>query len=113
MQFRFLTGPEGDASDADCWFAQVRFVFSTKDNKGRTRSCIFVRWYDLARHDRTDEHLSGSIRKLKWETTCMHRNGRTVQLPMYDVVEIDRVIKPAFIQPHPLQPDNFFYNRFV
>ncbi len=74
-------------------------------------SCIFVRWYDVADHDDPDAHLEGSMRKLSWAKTRML--GKKTLVAWYDVIDIERVIKPVFIQAHPTQQDCFFYNRFV
>ena len=31
----------------------------------------------------------------------------------YDVVELRKVVKAVYIQPHPSEPDTFYYNRYV
>ena len=90
-----------------CWFGQVRLIFTMEDRVQRTRECILVRWYDAAEQD---EHLSSSLRKLRWATTRVDsRQLRT----WYDVKLLSDVIRPVLIQEHPTQPDVFFYNRFA
>ena len=100
---------EGGGLD-DCWFGQVRLVFSMEDGAGRTRECILVRWYDAAEFDAHDAHLSSGMRKLRWATTRVDSQER---VPWYDVKLLSDVIQPVLIQSHPTKPDVFYNNRFA
>lgn len=100
--------------DVDCWFGQVRLIFSYQEGEGvhtQTRECIFVRWYDVADFDESDRHLSGPFVKLKWESVKLL--GSNVAEPRYDVVELAKIVKAVYIQPHPSKEGVFFYNRNV
>lgn len=77
----------------------------------QTKECIFVRWYDVAAFDRSDEHLRGPFVKLRWETIKLP--GSNVVEPRYDVVELAKIVKAVYIQPHPNKKGVFFYNRTV
>ena len=72
---------------------------------------MFVRWYDITEFDESDAHMERSMRKLRWAETS--KRGSKTASPWYDVVDIDKVIRPVFIQLHPNQKNHFFYNRFV
>ena len=96
-----------------CWFAQLRLVFSLTDNLGRQHSCALVRWLERV----PDRRLSVDFPfvRLKWEVSV-----RGVQQPRsgsvngrYDVIAVNRIVRPVFLQSHPLQPGVFFYNHFV
>lgn len=102
---------EEDGGVEDAWFGSVRLIFTLHTRTGAQRSCLFVRWYDIADFNDSDSHLERSMRKLHWAET--RKRGSRGACPWYDVVDIDRVIKPVFIQPHPTQRNHFFYNRFV
>ena len=93
-----------------CWFEQVRLIFTMEDHAGGTRECILVRWYDTAEHDERDEHLSSSMRKLRWATT---RSDSPQRAPLYDVKLLINVMKPVLIQGHPTHPGTFFYNKYA
>lgn len=105
---------EDTDEDLDCWFGNVRLAFTYQEGSGsraRTRECIFVRWYDVADFTASDRHLQGSYMKLKWESVRVP--GSAAPQPRFDVVELDKVIKAVYIQPHPTQQDAFLFNRYV
>ena len=95
----------------DAWFGNVRLIFTLHTRGGSQRSCMFVRWYDITEFDESDAHMERSMRKLRWAETS--KRGSKTASPWYDVVDIDKVIRPVFIQLHPNQKNHFFYNRFV
>ena len=102
---------EDTDEDMDCWFGNVRLAFTGSGSRARTRECIFVRWYDVADFTAADRHLQGSFMKLKWEIVRVP--GSTAPQPRFNVVELDKVIRAVYIQPHPTQHDAFFFNRYV
>ena len=93
----------------DCWFGQVRLIFSYEEGEGataRTKEAVLVRWYDKADYNASDRHLQVSFQKLRWAADAAGR-------PYYDVVELQKVLRAVYIQAHPGQEDVFFYNRFI
>ena len=50
------------------------------------------------------------MQRLQWACTAVA--GKLGQ-PWYDVVQLDRICKPIFLQPHPGRKGFFFYNHFV
>ena len=121
MSCRAADDGDGDGIlDADCWFGQVRLVFSFQEGRGatsQTRECLLIRWYDRAAFTDQDRHLCGRFEKLRWERV-QKPAGEAQEEPgstwvRYDVVELRKVVKAVYIQPHPSEPDTFFYNRYV
>lgn len=99
---------EGDDPMEGCWFAQLRMIFSMRDHKGRMRECAFLRWMETAPDDAFDDI---PMQRLTWATTFIQDSRKPV--PHYDVVEINRIVRPVFLQRQPDDPDHFFYNEFV
>ena len=103
------------------WFAQLRLLFSYRSNhSGKMIAAAFVRWYDAADtrkrlpskgrllKGRQDRPLRG-MQRLKWATL---KEGRT-ELPHYDCILADRIIRPVYIQPDPTCPQRFYFNHYV
>ena len=66
-----------------------------------------MRWYDTA-----DGRIGSlTMQHLKWATTKTRRGGPDV--PWYDVIEVDQIIRPVYIQPDPVEDGFFSYNHFV
>ena len=93
------------------WFAQLRLLFSYRANlSGREVPFAFVRWYDAAgRRNRRTGSLT--MQHLRWATTKARHGGPEV--PYYDVIDVDQIIRPVYIQPDPVEDGFFFYNHFV
>ena len=79
-----------------------------------------MRWYDAADtrnrlpskgrllKGRQDRPLRG-MQRLKWATL---KEGRT-ELPHYDCILADRIIRPVYIKPDPTCPQRFYFNHYV
>ena len=75
------------------------------------RECALVRWLQSAPDDAYDEL---QLQRLTWETTRLPTlRGQTRPVPHYDVIEVNRIIKPVFLQRQPSDHSYFFYNEFV
>lgn len=51
------------------------------------------------------------MQHLMWATTKARRGGPEV--PYYDVIDVDQIIRPVYIQPDPVEDGFFFYNHYV
>ena len=99
---------EEDAADTEggCWFAELRLIFSCRDHRSRLRQCAYVRWLQSAPDDAYDEL---QLQRLTWETTRLPtQRGQTRPVPHYDVIEVNRIIKPVFLQRQPSDHSYFF-----
>ena len=50
------------------------------------------------------------MQHLKW-ATIQERGGR--KIPWYDVINIEQIIRPVYLQPDPAEENHSFYNHFV
>ena len=68
-----------------------------------------MRWYEAAKErSRRSRHLT--MQHLKW-ATIQERGGR--KIPWYDVIGVEQIIRPVYLQPDPKEENCFFYNHFV
>ena len=86
------------------WFGQVRLIFTMRDQARRTKEYILVRWYDAAEYNEHNEHLSSSMRNLRWATTRVDSQQR---VHWYDVKLLSDVIRPVWFS-HTLHCQAFF-----
>ena len=98
-------------TEGGCCFAELRLIFSCRDHRSRLRQCAFVRWLQSAPDDAYDEL---QLQRLPWETTRLPTlRSQTRPVPHYDVIEVNRIIKPVFLQRQPSDHSFSFYNDFV
>ena len=68
-----------------------------------------MRWYEAAKgRSRRSRHLT--MQHLKW-ATIQERGGR--KIPWYDVIDVEQIIRPVYLQPDPKEENCFIYNHFV
>ena len=75
---------------------------------GASLQLAFVRWYETAECE-ADEELLG-MQKLKWAKRSVQGKHSDA---WYDVIDLEAIEKPVFLQPHPVQRNCWFYNHFV
>ena len=92
----------GDAEEL--WFAQLRLVFSCRDQGGAEHQCAFVRWLS------PDDEPEVDLQRLRWAPTV---NAAGAAGPWYDVIPIECIVRPVLIQSDPERPGFFYCNKFV
>jgi hypothetical protein len=99
-----------DSQDEGVWFGQLRTLLSCRSPSGMLMELAMIRWYETVATD--DDCLEGELglQKVKWETIG---RGRSFVGERYDVVDVRTIIKAVFLQPHPTEKDQWFYNHFV
>lgn len=107
----YRTGNGADPMDG-CWFGQLRLIFSLLDRKGQKWECVLLKWLE----DAPDDNLEGFLfQRMLWEKAAgPGQRSRKVRLcQRYDVQEMNRIIRPVFMQEHPTEHGVFFYNHCV
>lgn len=74
-------------------------------------SCAFVRWYtSVGALPRPSGSKALRLERLRWEMVTVGNR----RMPRYDVIPVDSIIGPAYIQPEPDTDGQIFYhNKFV
>ena len=107
--------PPRSAANGETWFGQLVCFLETRPERGEgaAQRRAYVRWYSEAPHSELTSHLPFS--RLKW-STHERPDGRGPSLPgqpWYQLIELEHIIEPVFLQPDPTQHGYFFYNHYV
>ena len=90
------------------WFAQLRALVSCSAASGTFVELALVRWYQAVEPE--DEEAELGMQKVQWVTVG---KGRSLSKERYDLSDIRTIQKAIFSQPHPHEPETWFYNHFV
>ena len=94
-------------AEDETWFAELQLLFCLK---GRCASeYAFVRW--LTAVPRPAHARSLKLQALKWETCRV--GGVRGFVPKTDIVSLDSIIGPCYIQPDPVNQNIHCYNHWV
>lgn len=93
----------------EVWFAQLLLLFSYKTRQGHEPEVAFVCWLTPARKP---AHAKGiQLTALKYAMVKL--KGIRAQVFQTDIVPLDSIIGPCFIQPDPLDAKVFYYNHWI
>ena len=98
----------GDTAE-EVWFAQLLLLFSYKTRQGHEPELAFVRWFTPARKP---AHAKGiQLTALKYAMVKL--KGIRAQVFQTDIVSLNSIIGPCFMQPDPLDARVFYYNHWI
>ena len=90
------------------WYGQLQLLFSYEDADGHDIDAAFVRWFVAVRA--RPRHATGfKLQPLKWE---VKGSGRSAG-PRADVITLDQIIGPCYVQQDPRDPAVFYYNHWI
>ncbi|DBA98899.1 TPA: hypothetical protein ACH3X1_014648 [Trebouxia sp. C0004] len=101
-------GKESWSTGTEVWLAQLQLLFCVSSKKGAPEFA-FIRWLTAAAKPARAANLK--LKPYKWEVTRIP--GIRSNVPKTDIVRIESIIGPCFIQPDPLDPNLFWYNHWV
>ncbi|KAL3145524.1 hypothetical protein ABBQ32_003348 [Trebouxia sp. C0010 RCD-2024] len=90
------------------WYAQLLLLFSYEDQDGCDVEAAFVKWFTVAR--RPSHNKGFKLQPLKWE---MHKPRGMPLGPRMDVIGLDQIIGPCYVQQDPVHSAVFYYNHWV
>ena len=91
------------------WFGQLLLLFSYEAANGVEEEASFIRWFQAFRE--SPDHAKGfKLQPLKWE---VHTVAGMKEGPRKDVIGLDQIIGPCFIQQDPVNPSVYWYNHWV
>ena len=90
------------------WYAQLLLLFSYEDQDGCDVEAAFVKWFTVAR--RPSHNKGFKLQPLKWE---MHKPRGMALGPRMDVIGLDQIIGPCYVQQDPVHSAVFYYNHWV
>ncbi len=90
------------------WYAQLLLLFSYEDQDGCDVEATFVNWFTVAR--RPSHNKGFKLQPLKWE---MHKPRGMALGPRMDVIGLDQIIGPCYVQQDPVHSAVFYYNHWV
>ncbi|DBA87780.1 TPA: hypothetical protein ACH3X1_004779 [Trebouxia sp. C0004] len=96
------------STGTEVWLAQLQLLFCVSSKKGAPEFA-FIRWLTAAAKPARAANLK--LKPYKWEVTRIP--GIRSNVPKTDIVRIESIIGPCFIQPDPLDPNLFWYNHWV
>lgn len=94
-------------AENETWYAQLQLLFCLKGK--RAPEFAFVRWFTASSRPAHARNLK--LQALKWET-CRVGGIRGV-VPKTDIISLDSIIGPCYIQPDPVNENIFWYNHWI
>ncbi|DBA78691.1 TPA: hypothetical protein ACH3X1_008605 [Trebouxia sp. C0004] len=88
----------------EVWLAQLQLLFCVSSKKGAPE-LAFVRWLTSA--TRPARAASLKLQPLKWEATRIP--GIRSNVPKTNIIRLDSIIGPCFIQPDPIDSNLYWY----
>lgn len=96
-------------SSGEVWYAQLLLLFSHKRRFGFEVELAFVRWFTPA--ERPAHARNFRLQPFKWE---MHNlKGVRAKVFRTDIVRVESIIGPAFMQQDPVTRSIFYFNHWV
>lgn len=91
------------------WYAQLLLLFSYQEAAHlQEKEAAFVRWFTVCQRP---PHATGfKLQPLKWEMQKVR--GRPAA-PRTDVIQLDQIIGPCYVQQDPKDPSVYYYNHWV
>lgn len=90
------------------WYAQLLLLFSYEDLDGCEVEAAFVKWFTVAR---CPSHNKGfKLQPLKWE---MHKPRGMAIGPRTDIIELNQIVGPCYVQQDPVNSAVYYYNHWV
>ncbi|KAL0018413.1 hypothetical protein WJX79_005315 [Trebouxia sp. C0005] len=96
------------AEGGKTWFAQLLLLFSYQDTQNQMIDAAFVRWFTVCQ--RAAHAKSIKLQPLKWEMQKVR--GRPAG-PRTDIIQLDAIVGPCYVQQDPRQPNMYYYNHWV
>ncbi|DBA68341.1 TPA: hypothetical protein ACH3X2_013651 [Trebouxia sp. C0005] len=88
--------------------AQLLLLFPYEDLNGCDVAAAFAKWFANARRP---SHSRGfKLQPLKWE---MHKPWGRALGPITDVIGLNQIIGPCYIQQDPINSAVYYYNHWV
>jgi hypothetical protein len=100
-----------NGNDEVVWFAQLRALVSCIAPSGLPLELALVRWYETVKVPVDSEEEVLGMQKIRWEPSGDLKDGKGRE--RFDLIDICSILKSVFLQPHPCEPDTWFYNHFV
>lgn len=92
------------------WYAQLLLLFSHKTKHGNETELAFVRWFEETQ--RPSHAINLKLRALTWATVSAPHPIRG-KVPQTDVLQLDAIIGPCFVQQDPINNGIFYFNHWV
>jgi len=83
-------------------------LFSYEDLDGCDVEAAFVKWFTVAR--RSSHNTGFKLQPLKWE---MHKPRGRALGPRMDVIGLNQIIGPCYVQQDPVNSAVYYYNHWV
>ena len=111
LTYNLLTTIPDRRHQGGTWFAQLRYLITYVASNGTPHYCALVRYLVEV----TEEHKDAARQRfrmpwLKWSCVVGPRGQET---PVIEWIPLESIQGPAYMQPDPIRPERFFYNKHI